>query len=206
MVMEVVVRKTTRGPGFKKTLQVNENDTLYQLKSRIFEVFGISPNSQYLHCFGRDLDGDTQTLERLGVKDESVIFIIQNASVKRKGDSDDESKSIQEHVVKPGLNYESLCNNPACRLYQQQVVVNVGYRSKSIFQKDRWESNKCPQCGETCSEIGRAIFKECSWKSLGYTTKGTKIQDEGVSKEEDSPINVSSNKWSYLEFTILRLP
>jgi len=207
MVMEVVVRKTTRGPDFKKTLQVNESDTLYQLKAKIHEAFGISPNSQYLHCFGRDLDGDSQTLERLGVKDESVIFIVQYASANRRSGSYDDlhAASVPDYqIVKPGLNYESVCNNTTCTAYQKTVVVNIGFRNKSVLQKDRWECNKCPICGETCGDISNIIFSRCNWKYMGYTTKGEKIQQEGVNinnETQGSQFPVNSYKWSYLEIT-----
>jgi len=204
MVMEVVVRKTTRGPDFKKTLQVNEHDTLSQLKAKIQEVFGISPDSQYLHCFGRDLDGDSQTLERLGVKDESVIFIIQYASTKRRSGNYEEFHhgSLPDYqIVKPGLNYESVCNNTACSAFQKTVVINMGFRSKSILQKDRWECNKCPVCGETCGDVNKIIFSMCVWKYMGYTAKGEKVQEEGVSNGEAGLLPSNNYKWSYLEIT-----
>jgi len=206
MVMEVVVRKTTRGPDFKKTLQVNESDTLYQLKAKIFEVFGISPHAQYLHCFGRDLDGDSQTLERLGVKDESVIFIIQYASAKRKSGSYDEPHhGVPDYqAVKPGLNYESLCNNTACTAFQKVVMINMGFRNKSIYQKDRWECNKCPVCGETCGDISKIVFSRCTWKYMGYTTKGEKVQQEGAGDDvAETLLPLNSYKWSYLELTTI---
>jgi len=206
--MEVVVRKTTRGPNFKKTIQVNESDTLYELKSKIFDIFGISPNTQYLHCFGKDLDGDTQTLERLGVKDESVIFIVQYASGRRKSILEDENDQLESNsavpeyrIMKPGINFESVCKNPACKAAEKSVIVNIGLR-KSILQKDKWERNKCPACNSTCGDISKIIFKTCAWKYKGYTEKGELVEEEGNIQEEiESPSN--NRKWSYLELSAL---
>jgi len=206
MVMEVVVRKTTRGPDFKKTLQVNESDTLSQLKSRIFEVFGISPHTQFLHCFGRDLDDDSRTLEGLGIKDESVIFIVQYASAQRKKIQPEYYHQFTDVQMQGGINYESVCNNPTCTAYQQKVVINLGFR-KSILQKDRWECNKCPMCEHTCGDISRVVFSMCSWRIKGYTEKGEKVQQQGVTNKDGEAESLPSNKhkWSYLEITTTKL-
>jgi len=205
--MEVVVRKTTRGPNFKKTLQVNESDTLYELKSKIFDVFGISPNTQYLHCYGKDLDGDTQTLERLGIKDESVIFIVQYASGRRKSIEEEQDQHMSNsaipecRIMKSGINFESACKNSLCKAAEKLVIVNIGLR-KSILQKDKWERNKCPACNSTCGDISRVIFKTCAWKYKGYTEKGELVEEEGNTQGEmESPSN--NKKWSYLEISAL---
>jgi len=208
MVMEVVVRKTTRGPDFKKTLQVNESDTLFQLKHRISEVFGIEPHSQFLHCFGRDLDGDSKTLEGLGLKDESVIFIIQNASSRSlnssvEGVANDRVASFQ--TVKEGLNFATVCTNPSCEAFQNKVIVNLGLR-KSIVQRDRWECNRCPSCDSTCGDITALITSSCTWKYSGYTAKGEKVQRDGVAERETESLSLNLSKWSFLEITASRLP
>jgi len=204
--MEVVVRKTTRGPDFKKTLQVNESDTLSQLKSKIFEVFGISPHTQFLHCFGRDLDDDSRTLEGLGIKDESVIFIVQYASAQRKKSLPEYHHQFTDTHTQDGLNYESVCNNSNCKAYQQTVVINLGFR-KSVLQRDRWESNKCPMCDNTCGDITRVLFSKCAWQIKGYTEKGEKIQKQGVADKstEEDPSPANQYKWSYLEIITTNL-
>jgi len=193
--MEVVVRTTTRGPNFKKTLEVNEEDTLLQLKSKICEVFGVSPNSQRLLCFGKEINDDSKTLEILGVKDEAVIILLRTLSSAP-------DQQIQWRNPQPGLCYEGTCNNPKCPAYQQGVIINLGH-CKSIFQKDKWEC-RCPAC-DIIVPIHQVAFFNCKWKFEGYKDHGLKSFEEGITGSSYTLSPSNTCKWSYLEFTTERV-
>jgi hypothetical protein len=75
-------------------------------------------------------------------------------------------------IVKGGLCLEGKCLNASCVAYQQQVIINIGYRQFDILTDANAQTSKCPVCLKYV-EPTTCGFTACLWRWWGIKKPGS---------------------------------
>jgi hypothetical protein len=75
-------------------------------------------------------------------------------------------------IAEGGLCLEGKCLNASCVAYQQQVIINIGYKQFDVLTDANAQTSKCPVCLKYV-EPATCGFTQCLWRWWGIKKPGS---------------------------------
>lgn len=190
-------------PGIEFQLSVDPKCTLRELKTRAFKKTTVRVSQMTLVFKGRPLhkNNNNDTLDRLGIKDKSVIFMMVTIRdgggfICQPETGEIESllfmdfRKLEEEVVSPdqgkklfrGMQVEGICGNMEC---PDVYAISVGM---SNLHFRRWipmnvwlrRFGKCSSCGHTLCGLERFSFSNCQALICGRRKNEEEIMEKNI--------------------------
>lgn len=195
--MQIFVKTLT---GKTITLEVEEKDTIYQVKEKICEKESIPPDQQKL-SFDYSILDDDRTLKSYKIKKESTVFLIlrmrgggfsfSNMQMEELEYTDD---GPEWHTVGNGLSVKIQC----CK---GEIFKTMGIGTFDI--KDIKFIN-CPYC-QTIRNVTCCGFSHCHYQWSGKTTSGDILKDKGTADKTYKKASEQQIAWDNLTITTTKL-
>jgi small subunit ribosomal protein S27Ae len=157
------------------------SDTIYDVKTMIYDREGIPVHQQRLLCASKQME-DTRTLLDCSIKGVSVLHLVVNLRGGGRCRFTDVSSDNHLHVLpwdplapewcvtSAGLNLEGICRNANCAAYNQTVVCERGFGVTNVCRV----RCHCPIC-QTSFVPTTSGFTKCEWLADGLKSNGTPV-------------------------------
>jgi hypothetical protein len=96
--------------------------------------------------------------------------------------------------VSPGICLEGKCTNTLCVAHQQEVIINIGFKTLNILTGINANTSKCPVCLRYV-EPSTCAFNRCQWRWWG-----TKRPESGSPPVEIPPCDWKQADHAYYYF------
>ena len=188
-----MVKITITNPKQSVSLEVNENDTIGEVKEKYFQKIGSREFNQWK--FMGEVLKNNRTIADYEIEDGDEIEASKESRGGEVGSmakmlADPEKKGPVKWkttydgpdylIVRKGINLFGYCQNKNCIAYKKEVCHPFGIGTFDLIQDLNTTSNKCPKC-PACEylllELETCGFMKCKYHYIGKKYENGKIKE-----------------------------
>jgi len=180
--------------GDELTLNVEQNETIEDVKIKIQEKTNINVRDQLLVC--RDELDDNKTLFDYDIIEDSTLYLVYKVQGGEFGGSGKiftdpekiEPKGLKfsdkapfYRAVTKGMNLLGICENKNCIAFKREVIYKFGFGTFDLINDMKNNPPECPACEFRLREVSTCAFWQCKYSYVGVKYENKQLKDVNYS-------------------------